>query len=633
MRGCLLLWFLLLAGVSLPLLAIVYVVPADDVLIEKADAIVVARAIHSDVHDSQKRGIETVTVFALEEVLKGNSVETGFALHMPGGTLVKNGKTLSKYVPGTTRYVDGDHVLLFVNRIGENDYAVTDVGLGFFGFADDQTGRRVLVRPLDAALTLGPNGHPHRESYRDADAFLAYIRGRAKGKPVAANYSVEAKPLIGRSPSLKATTLRQRPAILDCGGCTVTQYTMASAESSLGYRWKTFPVNWNRGNTEPNATSSGDAAIANAFTQWSNASSANYVYSTMVSNANGILEAADGVNNIVFESDMSSLGVGAFNCSAGGVLGIGGINTSTTDASNSVNGEIFYATSEADLSMNKGVGDCLGTAQLMQGDFNSAVMHELGHTLGLRHADESRDDSQACTEFLSYDCSASAIMTSLLTNNLNGTIQPWDQRAIAALYPAPAFAAPTGVVATAMGFGSVSVSWNPVSGVVSGSTVYQVYRSADNVSYSLVCTATAPDTTCNDVFASVNTSYLFKVRAGPSGAFSAPDLATTVIFDDDPVTAQQTANKTAHITQLRTAVDAVRRLANSGVASPYGYADPNLTPATPIKAAHIVDLRSALNAARATLGIGTATFTDPSLVPASTMIRAVHITELRNAVK
>jgi hypothetical protein len=614
----------ILAALSPSALAIVYVVPSDDVLIRRADAIVVARAIHSDVRDSDERGIETVTIFALEDVLKNGSIATGFAVDAPGGTLEKGGRTLSKFVPGTAHFVDGDRVLLFLNRVGDTEYAVTDIGLGFFGFADDETGRRILVRPLDADST----------KYRDADRFIGYIRGRIAGSPVVADYSVEAKPLLGRSPSLRSTIMSLHPTTFTCSGCTVTQYTMGSAEGSAGYRWKTFPVNWNRGNSEPNATSSGADAIANAFAQWANASSAAYVSSTTTSNASGILESPDGVNNVVFEKDMTAIGVGAFNCSAGGLLGIGGVNTSTTDASNTVNGETFYATSEADVSMNQGIGTCLGSGQLTQGDFRSAVMHEVGHTLGLRHADQSRDDSQPCANFASYDCAGSAIMTALLTSNLNGAIQAWDQRAITALYPAAtAFAAPTGMVAIVNTTGSVAVSWNPVSGAVSGSTIYQVYRTSDNTNYFQICTATAPDTTCTDSFTSIGTAYLYKVRAGSSGAFSSPDLAAAVIFDDDPLIVGQTKVKAVHVTQLRTAVDAVRKLANGGVANPYSYADPTITAGvTPIRAVHVNDLRTAINAARSTLGIGTITF-NPSLVPGVTAVTAAIFSDLRNAVR
>ncbi|HEX7192826.1 MAG TPA: hypothetical protein VF381_14755, partial [Thermoanaerobaculia bacterium] len=378
----------------------------------------------------------------------------------------------------------------------------------------------------------------------------------------------------------------------------------------------------------------GDAAINNAFSQWNSPSSAGYVYATTTSNSNGIFESPDGVNNLVFEKDMSAHGISAYSCATGGILGLGGIQSANSDASNMVNGETFFANTEGDVSMNQGLNTCLGGGQLSQGNFLSAVTHEFGHTLGLRHADKSRDNSQPCTNFPAYDCASSAIMTAVVTNNLNGVLTAWDTRAITALYPATAFAAPTGVTATASSTTSVTISWNAVSGVISNVTPYSVSRTSDKTNYSVVCTATAPTVTCNDTTATAGTAYLYKVRAGSAGTLSSPDLATTVIFTDPTLTGGTTPPKTTHITELRTAVDAVRKLANGGVANPFSYTDSTLTGGTtPIKAVHITDLRTALDSARSTLGLSALSYTDSTITVNSTPVKAAHITELRNGVQ
>ncbi|MGZ4808496.1 MAG: hypothetical protein ACXV7D_04130 [Thermoanaerobaculia bacterium] len=46
-----------------------------------------------------------------------------------------------------------------------------------------------------------------------------------------------------------------------------------------------------------------------------------------------------------------------------------------------------------------------------------------------------------------------------------------------------------------------------------------------------------------------------------------PDLATTVIFTDSSLVAGTTVVKSVHVTELRTAANAVRQLA--GLAAPY----------------------------------------------------------------
>ena len=647
----------LVVGIALcasSVFATTYVVPHDDVLINKADAIVIARAIESYANDTGS-GIETVTVFSVDEVLKGDrSLANGATIHLPGGVIEgPRRQARFKVIPGIPRFVNGERLVLFLSKRGNGDYSTTDLALGFFGFATDDLGHRVLLRAEGEIHGWDADGSLHREQRRDADRFLSYIRNIAGGRPASPDYLIEANPLVGESGSIAATTRTRIPTTMTCSGCSVLQYTESlylvgqspcntgnaatqktCVENGPPTRWPSFPtaVNFNRGNTETNAGNGGSDAINAAFTAWNGDanSNVNYVLATTNANTNGILEAADGVNNIVFEKDMSGSGVPNYSCS-GGVLGIGGISSATSSGGTSVEGQAFYKTIEGDVSMNKGVGACIG-GLLSTGDFNSAVTHEVGHTLGFRHADKTRENSDACTTFATYDCATSAIMTSVVTSGINATLQAWDARAVARIYPSTALPAPTGVTATAASATSVTISWNAVTGAVNGSTVYQVHRSADRTNFSQVCTATAPTVTCNDTTASANTAYLYEVRADPSGTFSSTDLATTVIFTDDPLSSS-IAVKTTHITQLRTAVDAVRKLANNGVANNYSYTDSTLTGGTTfIKGVHLTDLRTALDAARSSLSLSALSYTDTT-INSSVKVKAQHFTELRNGVK
>jgi hypothetical protein len=162
-----------------------------------------------------------------------------------------------------------------------------------------------------------------------------------------------------------------------------------------------------------------------------------------------------------------------------------------------------------------------------------------------------------------------------------------------------------------------------------------VYRSTDAVNYTSVGFVGQPATTFVDTTASAGVSYLYYVRsAGTGGANpSSPsnkDLATTIVFTDDPVVAGVTTAITAHITELRSAVDAVRTLAGMGSGT---YTDPTLTSeTTPIKATHINDLRSALDAARASLSLPSIGYGE-TVSAGSTTMGATHITELRSGVK
>jgi hypothetical protein len=619
--------------------AATYVVPKDEALIARSDAIVIARALHSHVQESTEGVIETVTVFAVEEVLKGDPLlQNGIRVRVPGGMVEKKkGEKRISVVPGAPRFVDGERVLLLLKQIGRDDFATTDFGLGSFAFATDDVGNRVVVRNETEIIGWDLDGSVHKEPRRDADRFLGYIRDVVNHRPMSDDYTIKANPLVGDSRSIMSTSLHPRPL----SGFTVTQYTLTGGgETDQGFRWKTFPtaVNFNRGNSEPNVGNSGSDAINTAFSAWNGDtnSNVNYVLATTVSNTTGIQETPDGVNNIVFEKNLNFIGVSAFSCSMGGVVGVGGITTGNSDPTNMVNGETFFANAEVDVSMNQGVGNCLpgggGSPTYPIGDFNSALTHEVGHTLGFRHSNQSRDGTQPCTNFPSYDCEmTTAIMKSVIPNGLAATLQPWDQRAVDALYPAPP--APTNVLATATSTTSVQVAWTAAA----GAATYEVSRSSNNSTFTPVCGNPTPACPSGSPFtdssAVANHAYIYKVRSVDAGShkstFSNGDLATTVIFTDDPLVATTTIVKAVHLTELRTAIDAVRTLAGLGGGT---YSD--LSPAgVVVKKTHIDEMRAALDPARSTLSLSPLTYTDTTITLNTTIVKAAHFQELRNGVK
>ena len=150
------------------------------------------------------------------------------------------------------------------------------------------------------------------------------------------------------------------------------------------------------------------------------------------------------------------------------------------------------------------------------------------------------------------------------------------------------------------------------------------------MTYVLAGSASTP--TFNDAGRSANTAYLYKVRAvnGGESTDSNIDLATTVIFTDDPLVAGTTAIKAAHVSELRTAIDAVRALAALGAGS---YTDPIITAgSTAVKAVHVTELRTAIDAARSALALSALSYADP-ISAGTTAVKASHLTELRNGVK
>lgn len=188
-------------------------------------------------------------------------------------------------------------------------------------------------------------------------------------------------------------------------------------------------------------------------------------------------------------------------------------------------------------------------------------------------------------------------------------------------------ATPAGFSATAVGTTQVSVAWLAVGGASS----YQVWRSSNGGAFSHA--ANASGTTFTDLSVAANRTYLYKVRAmdgaGGSSAFSAIDAATTIVFTDDPLVAATTVVKAVHVTELGTAMNAMRGAAGLLPLS----ADPTVAAGQLIRASHVTDLRTTLSDARSRAGMPAMTLTDPTLTAGVTAVKAAHLQELRDAVK
>jgi hypothetical protein len=98
----------------------------------------------------------------------------------------------------------------------------------------------------------------------------------------------------------------------------------------------------------------------------------------------------------------------------------------------------------------------------------------------------------------------------------------------------------------------------------------------------------------------------------------------------DPLVVGVTEVKGLHVTELRSRINAQRVRFGLGT---FTWTDPTLTPAGTvlIKAVHVTEMRTALGAAYTAHGLVPPTYTDPALA-AGMVVKAIHITELRNAV-
>ena len=416
-------------GVAVNVFAVSWIVPADRVEIERANAIVIGRVLGSHVEES-RYGSETVTEIALEEAIKGTA-----------GSVVRVHEPLG--IVGVPEFADGDRVLLLLYLRDDGAYVVSDLQLGAFRFAKDIAGRELALRNDAEIEGWDAHGNVYEEPHRAAEPFLAYVRGVVRGEFVADDYFVAKLPTHISARSVQASA-----------SFTASSYAL-QYNSGKGTRWNVFPsaVNWNQGNNEIGPQGTGTPQITGAFATW-NAGGTNYVLKTATPNTNGFLDAADGVNNVVFEKNLTSAGVQPFNCVSGGALGMGGMKNANFGAGAHVfKGETFGTTLEADVSMNVGLGACT-TTQVTPDQFKSVIVHEVGHTLGIRHSDQNRTLTAACSTDITLDCSNSALMNHILISGLNGKLQTWDNAALSSLYgnaPAPPVCVPPSITAQPSG--------------------------------------------------------------------------------------------------------------------------------------------------------------------------------------
>jgi hypothetical protein len=413
--------------------AATFVVPPDRDLVRRTDAIVIGSALVSYSQLNASGGIETVTSISVESVIKGSRLGDTINVVEPGGVFGNRATIIS----GVPRFTEGQRMLLFLNRTGADHWSATELVLGKFTFATEGP-QTLLVRDEDEIVGWDPDLKQHRESRRDAARFLQFVRDEVGGRVPRANYIAEAPSGPAPAPSPRLVAAPNFVAAVNA--FSANSYTM-TLSGTTGGRWNAFPngVNWFRGTTqEPGAPGGGATAITTAFASWDNdaGSNVNYVYAGVDNgtHAQG-LRGADGANTILFERDLSAWGAGPFACSGssyGGTLGIGGIS-SASGQHTGPNGEVFWTTREGDVEMNKGIANC--TILFNNGDWNTAVTHEFGHTLGFRHSDQNRASNGACSATGGLECSSSAIMTAVVTHVINGALQPWDINAARAVYP------------------------------------------------------------------------------------------------------------------------------------------------------------------------------------------------------
>jgi hypothetical protein len=156
---------------------------------------------------------------------------------------------------------------------------------------------------------------------------------------------------------------------------------------------------------------------------------------------------------------------------------------------------------------------------------------------------------------------------------------------------------PTDLVATAVTTSQVDLYWNGVA----MADHYEVWRSSDGQTYSLIGTPAIASWT--DLTVAPSTAYLYRVRTVDGGgglsAFTAPDLATTVVFTDNPLVSQVTPVKFVHFAEIRTAVNAIRAMVGMAPMA----SDPTFAQGAIVRQSHVIALQDAFKEANREIGV------------------------------
>jgi hypothetical protein len=204
--------------------------------------------------------------------------------------------------------------------------------------------------------------------------------------------------------------------------------------------------------------------------------------------------------------------------------------------------------------------------------------------------------------------------------------------------------APSSLIATGTSSPQVNLTWTAAT----GATVdhYQVERMDSLASGYSIIAQSVTSTTYPDTAVTVNKAYLYRVRAFDSSNnytnYTNVDLATTVTFDNDPLVTyaedpnNATVIRAVHFTQLRDAVNAVRRLVDANAAE-FQWTSTNNPPPPQvggqIYASHLTDLRTNLAAALSALSLPAVNYQHLTITPQVSLVYKVDIQELRDAVK
>jgi hypothetical protein len=200
------------------------------------------------------------------------------------------------------------------------------------------------------------------------------------------------------------------------GHAGVLAFTRGSYLLTGNYRWQT-PATTLLSSGVPPTGIDGAQAIALAVSEWNGTDSAiEYEIGPQDNSATGGLAFDDGKSTVLFGDPNGEVAPPP-------VIAIGG---AWGEGTYSLDGETFTKILEGDVV----VSAAFSAPQCVM---NSGMIHEVGHTLGFRHSNQTPSEAACPASTAQLECTENAVMNSFVTCSI-GTLRQWDRDAAATVY-------------------------------------------------------------------------------------------------------------------------------------------------------------------------------------------------------
>lgn len=399
---------LALASVS-PSAATIVKLVNDFRLVDQAPIVLVAQVAGALPSAGLDRPV-TDYLMTVERVLKGTIGESAIQVRVPGG---RSSDGMELKIWGAPTFVEGERAILFLGYHPDGTYRILHLMLGAFREARI-AGHAVAYRDLSEVDVLDGTEAQANETrnVRDFDRFADWIADRAGARIEPPNYYLFL------------------PA--DSPNSLLPMFTLLG-DSGRNSRWFEFDsggqIQW-RIDPDPLPGFTGDTseAFRNALAAWNNESHTPIRYSLAgTSGLTAGFDHFDNANVLLFEDPNGDV-EGAFSCSTGGTLAIGG-PWFDPDTTGRWNGETYIRIQGADIVLNDGIACFFERAANPTKALEELLGHETGHTLGLGHASENAGESNSALRdalmyFRVHNDGRGARLT---TDDINGSRRLYDR--------------------------------------------------------------------------------------------------------------------------------------------------------------------------------------------------------------